>query len=164
MPRSGPKRRSVILRFWDKVDQPYVGHGCWQWLAGKDKDGYGNLALPGRRGGSIRAHRFSWVLHYGSIPEGMLVLHKCDNPSCVNPVHLFLGTYHDNYHDMKTKKRWRPGGCRPGEDHPLAKLCEKDVKRIRSSKLSGPELARQLGVRKQTISSVRRKETWKHIA
>lgn len=159
MPRDG-KRQPIEERFWTKVQKTA---GCWLWLGHFDKNGYGQLALPGRRGGTLQAHRFSWQLHNGPIPDGKCVLHKCDNPSCVNPKHLFLGTNYDNWHDMENKGRWKPGGCPQGEKHPLAKLSDEQVKAIRLCSLSGPELARRYGVRPQTIYAVRNRETWKHI-
>lgn len=159
----GPKRRPITQRFWAKVNRVTHKLGCWIWLGWRDKDGYGNLSLPGRRGGSIRAHRFSWMIHYGPIPEGLCVCHKCDNPWCVNPKHLFLGTHYDNWHDMKDKRRWKPGGQLSGEKHTQAKLCDTDIREIRDSNLSGPELARKFSVQKQTIYSIRNRQTWKHI-
>ena len=155
-------RRPIAQRFWEKVSASSES-GCWMWVAYRDKDGYGCLSLPGRRGGSIHAHRFSWMLHNGPIPTGMCVLHKCDNPQCTNPKHLFLGTKRDNWHDMKNKGRWKPGGQPPGEKHSRSKLCENDIREIRRSSLSGPQLARKFNVRKQTIYGIRNRQNWKHI-
>ena len=87
----------VERRFWSKVKR---GEHCWDWIGRKDKDGYGFF----RRG---KAHRFSWTLHIGDIPEGLCVLHHCDNPACVRPGHLFLGTQEDNMKDMAKKGRAR---------------------------------------------------------
>jgi len=85
--------------FLQKIDK--TGN-CWDWLAGKDKDGYGKIKINGK---DLQAHRASWDFHNGLIPEGMSVLHHCDNPSCVNPSHLFLGTTLDNMRDRDTKGR-----------------------------------------------------------
>lgn len=92
-------RGHLTDRFWDKVSRP---EGCWKWTGVKNQFGYGRL----RTGKSmIVAHRVSWQIHNGPIPKGMSVLHKCDNPECTNPEHLFLGTYSDNAKDMVAKKR-----------------------------------------------------------
>ena len=86
---------SIQSRFWDKVEKT---DGCWRWLASKNKGGYGQLS------GYI-AHRVSYTIHYGAIPKGMIVCHKCDNPECTNPEHLFVGTYKDNWDDAISKGR-----------------------------------------------------------
>jgi hypothetical protein len=81
--------------------------GCWEWQAGKDKQGYGRFAIRPR---NMAAHRASWLIHKGALPSGLQVLHRCDNPSCVNPEHLFLGTPTDNMRDCAAKGRIVPGG------------------------------------------------------
>ena len=86
-------------RFFEKVEKT---EKCWGWLAGTNKDGYGKFKM---RGKTLQAHRLSWVIHNGIIPEGMCVLHHCDNPPCVNPAHLFLGTILDNNRDRDAKGR-----------------------------------------------------------
>lgn len=101
-----------------RFEQKFVrGEGCWNWTAGKDKDGYGRFAVPGR-GSYLRAHRFSFELYVGAVPEGMLVLHRCDNPSCVRPDHLFLGVYQDNADDMVAKGRQAKGDRSGRHTHP----------------------------------------------
>lgn len=117
-------------RFWKKVDKrgPFckaLGTRCWQWKAGVDKDGYGHLSLTidGKRK-TEKSHRFSWVLHYSPIPKNTCVLHRCDNPSCVNPNHLFLGTVIDNHKDMDEKRR---RGFSFGEANGMAKLSKERV-------------------------------------
>ena len=89
-------------RFWNKVMKIVETDECWEWIAFKNKDGYG---LFGYNGKNQKAHRVSWQLHNGPIPDGLCVLHKCDNPSCVNPNHLFLGTNADNIKDRVNKNR-----------------------------------------------------------
>lgn len=76
--------------------------GCWNWLGSKTANGYGNMRT---QFGNMYTHRVSWMVHYGQIPSDLCVLHKCDNKPCVNPEHLFLGTYQDNHNDMRAKGR-----------------------------------------------------------
>jgi hypothetical protein len=96
--------KSAAQRFHDSyVADP--NSGCWLWLGRElGSHGYGSIKIFGR---SVRAHRFSWELHFGPIPSGLLVCHKCDVPACVNPSHLFLGTHLDNETDKRAKGRAR---------------------------------------------------------
>jgi len=87
--------------------------GCWEWVGSMDRNGYGSFSMNGK---SMGAHRASWLLYEGDIPEGMLLCHKCDNPSCVNPGHLFLGTQSDNMRDAYNKGRIKRGSDRHGRD------------------------------------------------
>ena len=111
-------------------------------------------------GKEVRAHRVSWELHRGPIPEGMSVLHKCDNPPCVNPEHLFLGTQKDNAEDCRVKRRTT---C--GEKDPRHKLTSKDVEGIRelrnSSNMSYRKLSKMFGVDRSTIIKIVSGKTWK---
>lgn len=95
-------RLNINDRFWSKV---IISDGCWEWSGGKDTNGYGRISLPGKGNGSIGAHRYSAIVHFGMFDKRLLVLHKCDNRSCVNPNHLFLGTEKDNMLDMVAKGR-----------------------------------------------------------
>lgn len=92
----------ILKRFWSKVAFTANPNKCWEWQAGKTKYGYGELMIKNKQ---VYAHRLSWELTYGEIPDGLFVCHKCDNPKCVNPNHLFLGTNLDNVRDMVSKGR-----------------------------------------------------------
>jgi hypothetical protein len=104
---SARKRRSLAERFWPKVK---LGRGCWLWQGCTDPKGYGYIGTGGHSGKVLSAHRASYMMEHGSIPDGMFVLHSCDTPSCVRPSHLFLGTARDNTHDMMRKGRARFAG------------------------------------------------------
>lgn len=101
------KRRSLAERFWAKVNKT---DGCWLWTGCKDPKGYGYIGTGGRRGPTKSAHRVSYELEHGEVPEGLHVLHDCDTPSCVRPSHLFAGTPLDNTRDMMRKGRARFAG------------------------------------------------------
>jgi hypothetical protein len=111
-------------RFWSKVDKSGGGNTCWAWLAATTRGGYGNFSIDGK---PRRAHRVVWEIVNGKIPDGLDCLHTCDNPPCVNPAHLFLGTKNDNMADMRAKgrfptgdKHWfrlRPGTAASGDNN-----------------------------------------------
>jgi hypothetical protein len=134
--------------------------GCWIWTGGRDQKGYGCFA--GRK-----AHRWSWELHNGPIPPGMLACHHCDNPPCVNPAHLFLGTAKDNSADMVAKGRVkRPCLGKKGADGHNAKLTDDDVREIRRLSalgLSTRKIGHRFGVSKFPVSEILRGKTWAHV-
>ena len=101
------------VAFWAKVEKR-TGTDCWKWLGDPSRAGYGSLRVGGR---NRLAHRVSYVLANGPIPSGMLVCHRCDNPSCVNPAHLFLGTHGDNTRDAIQKGRLDPGAFQRKKTH-----------------------------------------------
>lgn len=154
MPR--PKR-PLAERFWSKV-QVAAPEQCWQWSAYLSRDGYGKV--NDSDGKKLGAHRASYRIAYGDIPEGLDVLHRCDNRSCVNPAHLFLGTDQDNMDDMRTKGRQR---YLRGSELPQAKLTEEQVREIRSSTLAQRALAAVFGINQALVSRIRRRTSWKHI-
>ena len=143
-------------RFWKKVD---TSGDCWEWTAAKDPAGYGRFAINGENG---RAHRISWELSVGPIPTKMCICHACDNPGCVNPDHLFLGTYSDNMKDMWGKGR-HTVVVQAGRKNNNAKLADEDVRLIR--KMRGPqrEIAKQFGISQATVSLIKTGKAWRHL-
>lgn len=146
-------------RFWSKVDCRAGFHGCWPWMGADNGVGYG---LVGSRTNGAQKNRLATHIVYehfrGPLPVGHHVLHRCDNPRCVNPLHLFSGTDADNHADMSAK-----GRSIRGERSALAKLTEEVVAEIRTSTAPGTELAQRFGVTRSTISMVRTNQTWKHV-
>lgn len=146
--------------------------GCWNWQGHISPSGYGSFRIYPRARCAIGAHRASWLLHRGGIPEGQLVCHRCDNKKCVNPEHLFVGSYTDNMKDAAKKGRmnWShetrlkimPRLLR-GEKHHQAKLSEREVLTIRGSDEKGTDLARQYDVSNKSISRIKRGTVWRHI-
>lgn len=132
-------------------------NGCWTWSGSTDSFGYGRLYVNGR---GFAAHRFSWLFHKGEIPAGYVICHHCDNPSCVNPDHLFCGTTADNNFDRSVKLRsHRPTGAR----HNQRKLTPEQVEAIRADSRSCSKLGREYGVGADAISRIRRNLTWRHV-
>jgi hypothetical protein len=142
-----------IARFWTKVQR---GDGCWLWTGTLNDAGYGLIKL-GRK--EFRASRIMLLLD-GRNPEGKLALHRCDNPACVNPAHLFLGTHEDNMADCKQKGRGAHQ-VYPGESNPKAKLSAAQVQEIRRSPESYQDLAVRFGMTKENIGAIKKGKTWK---
>lgn len=155
-----------IHKFWGHVYRPSE-NDCWIWQSAKAGKGYGMFNLPA---GSYYAHRVSWTLFFGEIPDGMFVCHRCDNPPCVNPSHFFLGTNADNQIDSYGKGRnatQRHPGLHTGTKNGRAKLTESMVKAIRREYSEGKtqtQLAQKYGVNQTMIGFIVRKESWKHVA
>lgn len=150
---------TTIKRFWLKVDKT---KDCWEWTACKDRGGYGIFGYSKHK--NVKAHRMSWSLAHGDIPEGLLVCHHCDNPSCVRPNHLFLGTLKDNAYDMIRKGR---KVVLKGEELSFAKLTERQVRTIKelwSKKVcTRKQLEEIFNVAKTTVYTITTGTTWKHI-
>ena len=147
----------ILIRFWAKVDKTSSPNGCWLWTAATYPDGYGTFFV---KGSNFCAHRLSWELLFGSIPEGLCVCHRCDNPPCVNPEHLFLGTREENNHDRHRKGRTNASR---GEDNKWAKLTKDGALFIKRSHERGVDLAKKFGVSSTTISKVRSGKVWARV-
>jgi hypothetical protein len=172
------KLDSLRLRFRAKVYKrgPHLIHmptRCWMWVGGRSKNGYGRLK---ERGFWILAHRRSWELHRGAIPVGLLVCHHCDNPSCVRPSHLFVGTDADNKADCVAKGRQARGAkCAPinpnppvlqGMKHGRAKLTDAIVLQIRAECAAGEfqhVVAKRHGVCQAMVNHIVTRKRWGHL-
>lgn len=149
--------KSLSERFWSRVD---TSDDCWVWIGAKQDLGYG--IIEDDAGVTRRATHVAWEVTYGSIPDGMRLLHRCDNPPCVRPDHLFLGTQADNVDDMIAK-----GRNQHGETAAIAKLTEANVIEIRRRVATGTEtrgqIAADFGICVGTISDIAHRKSWKHL-
>lgn len=148
-------------RFWEKVDRRGDGE-CWPWTGGKNQYGYGQFFWNYR---VLKAHRVSYFLVNGKWPDN-LVCHRCDNPCCVNPAHLYLGDPKSNVRDMRDRKRLSRQGAPPGEGHGLAVLTEYVVRDIRRRYDAGErlhEITKSLGHSPTTVRNAAKRITWKHL-
>jgi hypothetical protein len=142
----------VLAAFLRNVT-PEPTSGCWLWVGPVNKKGYGYSSLPGHKHASM--HRMSWALYRGPITPGAMVLHRCDNPPCVNPEHLFLGTNSDNSIDAVNKGRYS-----------RSKISRSQAAEIKSALSMGArtvEMARRYGISPQSISNIRAGRTWGHV-
>jgi hypothetical protein len=157
------RRLLLIAYFWSKVDRSGGNDACWLWTASVDRRGYGGIHWQHK---NMKATRLAYEMHHGVIvPRHLLVCHNCpdgDNPSCVNPRHLFLGTHADNSRDCLEK-----GRVPRGELQGRARLTDDLVREIRRRSKTGEgygRLSRAYGVSPSTIELVVRRKTWKHVA
>lgn len=148
--------KTASERFMGRV-YPEPNTGCWLWGGALGPKGYGSFASGGRK---WIVHRFSWFLHRGEDPGTMCVLHRCDNPPCVNPDHLFLGTKGENNRDRDAKGR---GHDFRGGKHPQSKLTDDAVRDIRTSCEPQVALAKRYGVDASTVSHARSGKRWSHV-
>jgi HNH endonuclease len=170
-------RKSLEQRFWCRVKKGLADE-CWLWSGSTNKKGYGRITLGSRAAGVERAHRVSWLLFRGEIPDGLCVLHRCDNPPCVNPSHLFLGTKRDNTADMVSKGRMVAPPVHRGDMHPLRKdpLARSRGEKNGNSrytaeqaltvwKMSGSysDIAAATGINRNFIATVKTGKAWTHV-
>ena len=137
--------------------------GCWEWQGAKTSAGYGLFSVDGSL---VYTHRFSYNLHNGRLPDDLHVCHKCDNPSCCNPDHLFLGTDADNLADMRRKNRHSPPPKMTGRRNPSTKISEKDVLQIRKMKKAGKslkEIAVSFSISKTNVADICKRKIWRHV-
>lgn len=161
----GRKAIDPVIRFMQKVEK-LSNDECWLYVGGKDKDGYGLFQFAVKK--TIRAHRYSYEIYKGNIPDGILVCHSCDNPPCVNPKHLFLGTPKQNVEDCVKKDR----RCKIresyniGASHPRSKITETQVLEMRSLMKDGAskkDMAKKYGISQSSAFDINCRRSWKHI-
>ena len=150
---------SELARFWSKVDKSKE-NGCWEWTGACSGFGHGNFVISRR---NLGAHRVSWEIARGRIPDGVCVLHRCDNPPCVNPAHLFLGTKFDNARDRHSKGR---DGDHRGSMNGRSKVKEHDAALILFLATCGAKrsrLAAMFGLSISSVDDICSGRTWKHV-
>lgn len=165
-------RESLELRIEKKIDR-VTESGCWIFTGAVNHFGYGMVGLGGRKDGIDRVHRIMYRKHFGAIPDGMYVCHRCDVPSCCNPSHLFLGTSKDNNRDMELKKRNSPPPRNihdKGEYRYNSKLTEEIVLKGRAMVLSGDSISSVIryiskitGASSGPIYRALKGRSWRHV-
>lgn len=157
--KPGPKATDPEQRFWASVKADDL-NSCWIWIGGKNESGYGRINFKNRE--VKLAHRVAFELCFGPIPEGKKVCHRCDNPPCCNPFHLFIGTQADNMADCLKKNRFAKGESRPD-----SKLTNEQVRYIRENysfrKVTHKMLGKLFGVSSGCVLKVIKNRTWSHI-
>src|SRR3990172_665127 len=155
--------KTLEERFWQKVK---IGNpdDCWKWTGNLDGKNYGRIMFK-KYGKRFLAHRLSWYIHNGKIPQGLFVCHHCDNPTCVNPKHLFLGTPTDNMKDMYDKNRHIRVSMK-GSENPMAKLTKEQVTKIREEydyrRGAYERLGKIYNVSSATIRAIILRINWNH--
>lgn len=138
--------------------------GCWEWQGYRTRQGYGHLCLAGYHGRMVFAHRVVWEQRHGPVPAGKILMHECDNPPCVNPKHLRLGTHLENRRDAIQKGR--PRNTARGERHGRARLRPNQVSEIRRLRAQGVKLktlAARFGMSESSISGIALNQSWRHL-
>lgn len=155
--RTGRPETPIEDRFFQKVNIKGKDE-CWEWTGCRHPQGYG--LIKRKDGAQMRPPRISWNIYNGKIQEGLCVCHKCDNPGCVNPNHLFLGTHKDNAIDKVAKGRMKPS---PGEKNGASKLTEQQVLSIYKDARVQDRIAKDYGVCQTLISMIKLRKRWKTI-
>lgn len=145
--------------FWERVN---ISSGCWEWTAGHNTLGYG-VAWSPKAGRAMLAHRVAWELTRGAIPDGALALHRCDNPACVNPAHLFLGTDGDNMRDAAAKNRLNHGGEHNGNHTATVDQVQAIREMYSRGNVTLIQLAKRFGMSKPGIHHIVRRNVWKTV-
>ncbi len=158
--RSRVAAENVEARFWSYILQPNDPNCCWPWQGQVDANGYGRFNW--RRGETQLAHRLSYRLAHGELPVDRFVCHRCDNPPCINPAHLFLGTQLDNMRDAAAKGR-TASPDRRGEEVNTAKLSTTDVVFIRGATATTAEVAALFDISQAQVNNIRKRRQWKHV-
>lgn len=160
-------RAVAIAKFWERAIQD---DGCWGWRGSSARrlgEPSYSLLVVGRRGLRMLAHRAAWEITNGPIPDGQVACHRCDNPPCPNPSHLFLGAQADNLADMRAKGRGYFNSFPFGSGHPKAKVNAELVRAIRQRRQDGAALALigvEFGLNASTVHDIVRRRTWRHVA
>lgn len=158
-------REALLVRL-DRHSMPEPNSGCQIWLSSsRNPYGHGHMGVNGR---TVMAHRVAWMCNHGEIPDGMLILHKCDTAGCINPDHLFIGTHQDNEDDKVRKGRQARGAklAHPrarGERNGNSKLTLVDVISIRKINAPQRQIAEKFGVTQAIISKIKRREVWANV-
>jgi hypothetical protein len=159
---------TIALENQKRFETKFMNTGkCWEWIGSKFPNGYGQFHMSGRPYG---AHRVAYLIYTGDIPDGLLVCHRCDNNSCVNPLHLFVGTAKDNMLDMMHKGRqgnrgWTfklPGHSR-GENNQACKLTPDEVRAIRKDIRTQGMVAQQYKISQTQVSHIKLLKSWRHL-
>lgn len=169
-----PRTDEQMRLFLEGNSEKVTESGCWLWMGGLDKDGYGQTHYQGR---NVRAHRAAYLLFKGPVTSGLVVMHRCDIPACINPDHLGLGTNAENTEDRTKKGRHRAASgdshymrrnplLRSGSNAPAARLNEMavlEILRLHSSGITQENLAKKFGITRSGVSAITTRRTWKHI-
>jgi hypothetical protein len=147
----------MLAKFWAKIERRGIDE-CWTWTGAKG-DGYGLFTVQ-PYGRLVGAHRISFALENGQTPPDVFVLHRCDNPACVNPRHLRLGTHQDNMIDRRDKGR---DNRTLGETNGCAKLDTWDIICIRADRRPQKVIAKDYGIRQGHVSYIKARKTWRHV-